>query len=404
MGYILNSPLLIFISLFVITERVAYAASSNGSVNSMHNRYICGPNALLMFSVLSGRSDITYEDLGYDRINKQGVSLSSLNETAKRLGLSTEIRYYSEKDISVVNLPAIALFNNHYVVIYRTDSKYFYLLDGTTALRQQGLISSLPDFWSGYVIVNSRDINQILMSWIYSSAPYILSLECLVLLFLLRKKLSFVCINGSVSNRIAKLFVLHNIFLNAVSGNTSEFDDVIWRIPENSGYNVMYCYLRIVGKHVNYSQLMNDYTLENTEEYPYTMASLQRLASKYVDNAELLWISMKRLMEMEKPVIVHIDGITPDTGTYLLVIDVTRDNLLYMDGISASVRLMSIESFRRIWTGAALVMRDGKTDLFNVSFGCFLIVGICIPFLISKYTSRQQLHRRAATLGNVQDD
>jgi ABC-type bacteriocin/lantibiotic exporter with double-glycine peptidase domain len=97
-------------------------------------------------------------------VSSNGVSLVSMRDTAKRLGVETEIRRYRVEDIDSLPLPAIAPFKTsdvsvtplHFDVIYRLDANYIYLLNGTTGAEESIYRPKLQNFWTGVALSQKR--------------------------------------------------------------------------------------------------------------------------------------------------------------------------------------------------------------------------------------------------------
>jgi hypothetical protein len=121
----------------------------------------CGPASLFMFLLLSGHSEVTWEQINTVPVTFYGSSLADLRNAANRFGVVGEMRRYRLEDIDSMPLPAIGVFNsdstsitsNHYGVIYRVDAHRIYALDGSTGnsfclLRQPRMFH----FWTGIAL------------------------------------------------------------------------------------------------------------------------------------------------------------------------------------------------------------------------------------------------------------
>ena len=87
---------------------------------------------------------------------------------------------------------------------------------------------------------------------------------------------------------------------------------------------------------------------------------------------------MDELRSCPKPVIVHMDGTSPDEGAFLLIIRLTDHHVLYMNGPSGTLDMMSAKDFRRVWSGAALLPKPEAANGVMISIVAFL-AGLALP-------------------------
>ena len=130
-----------------------------------------------------------------------------------------------------------------------------------------------------------------------------------------------------------------------------------WRCPANGGVNVLYCYLQVNGIECRYSGLVQEQS-GSTETH--TVASLAELARKSGIPLRPVSLTMDELTKCARPVIVHMDGTSPEQGAFLLILSMTDDSIHYINGPSATMHHMARDSFRRIWSGAALLPKTNR--------------------------------------------
>ncbi len=154
----------------------------------------------------------------------------------------------------------------------------------------------------------------------------------------------------------ATLYILSfggsNCCLGQVGGDhKAEF----WRCSRNGGVNVLYCFLRAKGFQCDHKELLREQQTQLHGDEEANCNTLVKIASKY--GARLTPVSLTRdeLASCELPLIVHMDGKSLESGSYLLLIGRTKGNLLYMNGPSASIHQGSYEDFYRVWSGIALM-------------------------------------------------
>lgn len=169
-------------------------------------------------------------------------------------------------------------------------------------------------------------------------------------------------------------------FLILTSASTASIDGreisfKPWRSPANGGINVLYCYLRVNGISCEYSDLIKEQSSES-EAKRHTVSTLAKIASSKGLPLRPFSLTMDELNSCAKPVIVHMDGETPDAGAFLLLINM-NDEVYFINGPSATLQSMSRENFRRVWSGIALLpVPNRKRESF------WGIAGVCIGVII----------------------
>ena len=131
--------------------------------------FACARNALYVFLHLSGNKAISFDEVKavVPLTAPYGTSLKSLLEAARKLGCDAEVRLYNSRDFDSVPLPAVVHISNspimayaHFDVMYKRDSEWVYLIDGTTAQQYKVRRTKFggDDWWTGYALVQKRSI------------------------------------------------------------------------------------------------------------------------------------------------------------------------------------------------------------------------------------------------------
>lgn len=118
----------------------------------------CGPTCLQMITEYYGKK-IALEDIRkMCEINKTGVNLLGINNTAEQLGFETMNVKISLNDlVAENNLPAILHWNqNHFVVLYKIKGKKYYISDPATGK----IVLNEEDFKKHWCINSSYGINE----------------------------------------------------------------------------------------------------------------------------------------------------------------------------------------------------------------------------------------------------
>jgi ABC-type bacteriocin/lantibiotic exporter with double-glycine peptidase domain len=180
------------------------------------------------------------------------------------------------------------------------------------------------------------------------------------------------------------MFLVGVISLIAISALGEEHINAvfpIWRCPANGGVNIIYCYLRINRIPCDYSNLLRNQKeiLGNGE---FTALTMEQLAAKNGLPLKTVALTLKDLKTCSLPVIVHIDGESPQAGAFLLLFGISDHDVAFMYGPSASIRSMDLESFKRVWSGTALLPSKDhyKQNITLLIFGFGIGLVLIIPF------------------------
>lgn len=152
-----------------------------------------------------------------------------------------------------------------------------------------------------------------------------------------------------------------------------------WRSAENGAVNTLYCYLRIRGCSCDYQELCR---IGNTyDTFCNSAADLCDLSEKHGNPLVAASLTKDKLLSCSFPVIVHIDGDSPTRGAFLLLLNVTSDDVYYVNGPSATITQMDRESFFRVWSTVAMLP---KGELPWRSLLCLVgvLTGAMLPYCI----------------------
>jgi hypothetical protein len=157
----------------------------------------CGSNSLYLFMLLSGHSSVTFVRLEEITASSEGVSLLTLRDVARELGVRAEIRHYRHSEVGRMPLPAItqsyaslaSVTPLHFDVIYKVDSGLVYLLNGTTGERFSVQRSELPQFWTGFALTEDRWLGALfgMQSWPFIVALCMLAIDTALIVMWYRR-------------------------------------------------------------------------------------------------------------------------------------------------------------------------------------------------------------------------
>lgn len=157
--------------------------------------------------------------------------------------------------------------------------------------------------------------------------------------------------------------------------------------------NALYCYLRVKGYSCDYPALVNLQDAIIGSGQP-TAASLAECSRRSGCLLQPVSLNLKQLADCPLPVIVHMDGDSPQVGAFLLVFAVSKDRVTYLNGPSATIQDITREDFSRIWSGVAFLPESQRRRNLTFYLSGVGIGGACSLLLL--YVSRghkaQTLH------------
>lgn len=175
--------------------------------------------------------------------------------------------------------------------------------------------------------------------------------------------------------------------LLATFSMTHAGNDASWRCSENGGINALYCYLRTNGVSCAYSDLLC--AQSKSREPDYSAATLARIGTENGIPLRMVSLNMRELASCPMPLLVHVDGETPEMGAFILMLTITDKSIYYVNGPTATIRSIDIENFRRVWSGIALLPISG----WQTNYMAFLIgsgMAILLISILRIYFSRRR--------------
>lgn len=177
---------------------------------------------------------------------------------------------------------------------------------------------------------------------------------------------------------ICAFFSLH--IACAISRPDEDISSLPWRSSANGGINSLYCYLRANKVSCRYADLLREQAME-VRTGPATAATLVRVAMNHGFPLQPVLLTMDELRSCAMPVVVHIDGESPEAGKFLLVLGEAQNRIAYVNGPTASIQMMDRADFRRVWSGIALLPARNRRQyavLGTVGFSVGLILSLVL--------------------------
>jgi hypothetical protein len=379
----------------------------------------CGPNAVFLFLYLSGHPDVSLDQIDAllapddPLAQSEGTSMLSMRDVIQKFQADVEVRRYRPEDIGMLSLPAIVLFRTggvdaicpfHYNIIYKLDRNRIFLIDGTTGRRYSILRSRLGLFWTGIAL--SR-IDPSGGRWASLSLQLLSAVivTCVIGSFCVLPRLA-PALRGrwraraskAGSNLTGRSWLLTLIIsLSLISSSSTRGADSIpapWRTPANGGVNVLFCVLRTNARDCDYSELLEQHRKDGG---PSDAVSLARLAAHYGVRLEPRRLTVKELSSAPMPVIVHMDGDSPEAGAFLLLLRISSGIVYYVNGPTATIGEMRLSDFRRIWSGVALLPSSDRIGAILAYFTGFIVGLLAVANrLVGRRRSFSHVHGQAS--------
>jgi hypothetical protein len=132
-------------------------------------------------------------------------------------------------------------------------------------------------------------------------------------------------------------------------------DPAFWRVAYRCGPNALYVYLRLRGHAVAYDDVLNSLPIG---EYGTTLADLQRVAGEHGVRSAVIRATPETLASL-LPAVVHTEEKSRVTGHYSVVVGMSKDEVVMIDGTTASTTVVPLSEFTKDWSGYALVPDRG---------------------------------------------
>lgn len=382
--------------LIILAATIGGGFAAIGAETGTREMMPCGPNALYIFLLLSGVDESglkeTVERLP---VSEDGTSMLDLKKAASALNVETSILKFQMEDIASIPLPVIAqlrsspttVIRTHYSVFYARDKERVYALDGTTGNKYTIRYSKLANFWTGYVLAKKPASTS---GWLITMKSILLGLTVAVIGAIAVRKMRSK--RGVWLSKHAMIALIASM-LAAHSGAQVEEDREItrwWRNIANGEVNTLYSYLHMLGQDPSYTTLHRNMERILVTKGEKNILTIKRAAEMEGVSLECRQLNIAELRTFAKPVILHIDGKTPEAGAYLIVFSVQSEQVYFINGTTASIRSLSIEEFMRLWSGVALLPVRSAAGAMTYC-GLAMIIGFVATVLLRRWHCRTDI-------------
>jgi PAS domain-containing protein len=166
-----------------------------------------------------------------------------------------------------------------------------------------------------------------------------------------------------------------------------------WRCARRGGVNALYVYLRVNGVACKYPDLAREQR-RAVGNGPCTASTLRCIAAEYGLSLEPVRLNLGELFRCARPIIVCMDGKSPDAGAFMLILSANHGNVDYLNGPSAAIHKLAVRDFRRAWSGIALLPRaNQRTAVWSYFIGFAIgLIGLLVSCALRR-VKRSRLGR-----------
>jgi predicted double-glycine peptidase len=336
------------------------AARSDGL---LEKQFACGPNVLYLLLRMYDRPVTLQKVRAAIPIGPKGTNLLELHHAASRLGLATRVRWCTIDNLDRCPLPLIAHFRpnggladaeksptdpldgtGHFVFVLEITADRVKFIDGTHGRIVVFRRERFPAFWSGYML----EVAPPRGGWL--AAAVAAAWACFALA-------AFVRVRRATRGRPQLAVVVALIVLGcagaANGGPLGKGDEGTWRQPDHDGVNCLYLQIKALGVPVRFEAL-EDRLRRGRDHDPNTLLDLKRAAQACGARLAIRTCGPRELAALPMPAIVLLEELRGDKE-FALIYRMDDRGCGLVEGSTAALTEMSIDDFRRRWSGLALV-------------------------------------------------
>jgi hypothetical protein len=385
-------------------------AHAQNTTPDVANRYACGQNALYALCRIVGQP-ISPTDRSYLAEYPGGNSILQLKEAAAGIGFPCVVRRIPFERLASSALPVVAHLGpvgssevGHFVVVVKADQQQVYLLDGTTGSFGPSSVHSVQREWSGFILqpiprLSTNGLNS-LDGWLAGSLVVIVVAVVIALAFPPGSLGWSEKPATSAGTPLLAIMITIGVLVSPLFGGErngkpqSANGNIIWRTPSHDAINCLYIFLRFHNIDVDYLDLLN--RLPPTDQGT-TIVDLCNLSHHYGFPAAIAKWTPDRLEKGSLPVITHMTNRLDEGGTYVILLARKQNTCFVITGDSAAIETISMDMFRRHWSGYVLTLDNGCSRVTT-------IVGVCATIVLALYTCMRLLLGRKASVRSRRPD
>ena len=128
-------------------------------------------------------------------------------------------------------------------------------------------------------------------------------------------------------------------------------DHLIWRTPANDGLNSLFIQLKTRGMSQSYSDFCEQFPQGAHAD---SFAAMVEIAARFGYALAPARLSIRDLAGIRGATMVHLESCGPEAGQFAIFLGIDGGSVNLVSGGSAEIEAMSLEQFRRRWSGYAL--------------------------------------------------
>jgi hypothetical protein len=163
-----------------------------------------------------------------------------------------------------------------------------------------------------------------------------------------------------------------------------------WRTPLNDAANALDLYLRLVNRATSRDRIVSALGNAGREA---SLSDVTRASRTLKHTLRVIKSTPARLTATTMPVIVHLFGDDGQEGGYSLLFRIDENECKLINGANVTLEVMSMDDFRRRWSGYALVADDARASWWRSA-----AVGLCVLAAYVWLRSWKLATRRAQTV------
>lgn len=389
-----------FCSLAVGNSNIGMAKLMDSQKDPLVERFACGRNSVFIMLAILGVPIDEHElskALGEDP-GPEGVSLLQLKNSMAAAGVKCVVRQLTFDELKTIQLPAIAHLTfshssdsqvGHFVVLVKVGEKRVSYIDSTTSTLAAWRTESFLDVWSGSVLQPAKFVfspQTNLADAILYGISVCLSTALILCLLPVR---AFSLLVKSFAPRLWFLrtpvvsITMGLICASAASGQNTregilgeEGQGLIWRNRESDAINCSYLFLRLYGLSVDYSELRR----LSPPIAGATFLNIREICRGFGLPVVVAKWSPQRLKTTKYPVIAHISDRLDRGGEFVLVVAANDDTCYIVRGSSVTIDSVSMDSFRRHWSGYVAVIDENHGHRLAVAIICTVIASVYVAY------------------------
>lgn len=350
----LHSFLLIMMTYayaFSSMSRMSYSDEQMTEVKAKTERYACGPRAVFVLIRMIG-GDATYSTVcDHMNVSEKGCSLDDMRNALLTHDVQCAVRRLQLTELPSTPLPFIvhvmpgndALDAGHFIIVTDIDKGGVHTYDPVTNQELRWAWRTFSDWWSGYAIVTTQSTiwtRQRIM-------PYVIGIHLLLV----------VCVVAALGRKIWRLltapdnvrcFVAAVIVLTfGLSQSTDASAEELLRSNMNDGANAVALLGGICDVEIPPGQAEGIDACDS-------LRKVQLRLQAHGVAASVRFLGYNELASINRPCIVPLRTAGNDKTTFCVFVQANSSDIHFVDAGPLIAHVLSIDEFRRCWTGYAV--------------------------------------------------